>query len=261
MTGRGCSWGHCTFCSDVTVVNGLTFRSRPVNAVLDELEHQSARYGTTDFVFVDIKLNSNLEMWRGIIDRFQERVPGGRWIGTVHVQGSAENGLTRDELRAAAQAGLTRLSFGFETGSQRVNNAMAKGTSIERTGQFLADAHAAGISIRATAILGYPGETADDVDRTARFVRTHERQLDRIRMNRFTPMPGTRFHRLYERAPARFPGFTDLRWDFDLRRGEYRYRPAGERAYRKARARLLREVHRINSRPLRRGADAFDGVM
>ena len=261
MTGRGCNWGNCTFCSDVKVVNGLSFRSRPVEAVLNELEEQATRYKTKDVIFLDIKLNSDLAMWRGIIDGFQDRLPGGRWIGTVHVQASGENGLTRDELYAAARAGLTRMSFGFETGSQRLNNSMSKGTRIERTSQFLADAHAAGISVRATAMLGYPGETADDIGETVRFIDSHGHLLDRIRINRFTPLPGTRFHELYERDPGRFPGVTDLRWDFRLRRGALRYTPASAPEYRKATVRLLQAVHRINRRPLRPAAAVFDGLM
>jgi radical SAM superfamily enzyme YgiQ (UPF0313 family) len=261
MTGRGCNWGNCTFCSDVKVVNGLTFRTRPVAAVLDELVDQAAGYGTKDVIFLDIKLNSSLAMWRGIIDNFQDRLPGGRWIGTVHVQAPGENGLTRDELHSAARAGLTRMSFGLETGSQRLNNTMAKGTRIERTAQFLADAHSAGISVRATAILGYPGETADDIDQTVRFLDSYGRFLDRIRMNRFTPLPGTRFQELYESAPERFMGITDLKWDFRLRRGEYRYTHASDRAYQKAKARLLYAVYRINRRPLRPVAEVFDGLM
>jgi len=260
MTGRGCSWGHCTFCSDVKVVNGLTYRSRPVGDVLDELEEQAERHSTRDVIFLDIKLNSNLAMWRGIAENFQQRLPGGRWIGTVHVQAGAENGLDAGSLDGAARSGLTRISFGLETGSQRVNRLMAKGTSIERTAQFLEDANAAGISVRATAINGYPGETADDIDETVRFLETHGRLLDRIRMNRFTPLPGTRFHELYDRRPERF-GLTHLTWDYRLRRGEYRYAAASERGYRKARARLLRSVHRINSRPLRNSAQVFDGLM
>lgn len=119
----------------------------------------------------------------------------------------------------------------------------------------------AGVSVRATATLGYPGETPDDIDETVRFLGAHERLLDRIRMNRFTPLPGTRFHELHDRAPERFPGVTDLNWDFELRRGEYRYTPASARAYRKAKTRLLQAVYRINRRPLKPLAEVFDGLM
>ncbi|HFC92222.1 MAG TPA: B12-binding domain-containing radical SAM protein, partial [Leucothrix mucor] len=94
MTGRGCSWGACTFCGDVVSANGRTFRSRGIESVLNELAKQSKTHNSKDFIFLDIKLNSDLEVWNGLIDHFQEVVPGGRWIGTVHVNHKGENGLS-----------------------------------------------------------------------------------------------------------------------------------------------------------------------
>ena len=171
MTGRGCSWGRCLFCSDVITANGRSYRSRPVESVLGELRDQAEQIGTSDVIFLDIKLNSDLDMWRGIIDGFQEVLPGGRWIGTVHVQARGENGLSAPELAAARESGMRRVSFGLETGSQKVNNSMAKGTSLERTSQFIGDAHGAGLSVRTTMMLGYPGEDAADVAQTIDFLR------------------------------------------------------------------------------------------
>ena len=78
----------------------------------------------------------------------------------MHVQSRGDNGLTRDELQAAYDSGMRRISCGLETGSQRVNDSMAKGTQIERTSQFIRDAHAVGLSVRATMMLGYPGRRA-----------------------------------------------------------------------------------------------------
>jgi anaerobic magnesium-protoporphyrin IX monomethyl ester cyclase len=261
MTGRGCAWGRCLFCSDVITANGRTFRSRPVEAVLDELEEQSERYGTRDFICLDIKLNSNLETWRGLIDGFQDRVPGGRWIGTVHAQARGDNGLTATDLHAARAAGLTRMSFGLETGSQRVNDSMAKGTALEHTSQFLRDAHRAGISLRTTMMLGYPGETAQDVNETVRFVRDHENHLDRIQMNLFKATPGTRFNDQFDRHPERYEALTHLRWNPRLARASYRNRLTADSDYRRAKRELLGLVHQINRRPLREHAVVFDGLM
>lgn len=261
MTGRGCSWGRCQFCSDVVTANGRTFRSRPVDAVLHELGEQSERYASRDVIFLDIKLNSNLEMWRGLIDRFQDTVPGGRWIGSVHVQARGENGLTRDELLGAREAGLTRMTFGLETGSQSLNDSMAKGTRLERTSEFIEDAHAAGISVRTTAMLGYPGETAGDVEQSVKFFEQHRKRLDRVRLSRFKAIPGTPFHGRYERAPERFDTLEGFAWNFRFARASYQYRPASDPAYRRAKVRLLRLVYEINHRPLRPGAEIFDGLM
>jgi radical SAM superfamily enzyme YgiQ (UPF0313 family) len=261
MTGRGCGWGRCLFCGDVVTANGRGFRSRPVDRVLDELEEQSQRHATKNVVFLDIKLNSSLDMWHGLIDGFQDRLPGGRWIGTVHVQARGENGLTADELRAARAAGMERISFGLETGSERVNTSMAKGTKLERTSEFIRDAHAAGLSVRTTTMLGYPGEKAEDVVATTEFVGRHEHALDRISMSRFKVIPGTAFHRQYERHPDRYRDLTHFKWHFGDGRAHYRYKPAAARDYRRAKADLLRLVHRINRKPLRGGADVFTGVM
>ena len=66
MTGRGCQWDKCLFCSDVISVSGRTFRTRSVENVLLEMQEQARRHETTNFLFLDLKLNSWPEMIRGI---------------------------------------------------------------------------------------------------------------------------------------------------------------------------------------------------
>lgn len=260
MTGRGCSWGRCLFCSDIETANGRTFRSRPVGAVLDEISEQTTRHGAKQVAFLDIKLNGDLEMWRGIAEGFQSRVPGGTWVGTVHVQASGDNGLSRDELQRAYDSGMRRISCGLETGSQRVNDRMAKGTRIESTSAFIRDAHAVGLSVRTTMMLGYPGETSHDVAQTYRFLSDHEHFLDRISMSPFKAIPGTRFARRHDKDPSRHPDLRDLKWDAGRATATFHHEPPAPSRYRRERARVLNLVHRINSRPLRNQALEFDGV-
>jgi anaerobic magnesium-protoporphyrin IX monomethyl ester cyclase len=261
MTGRGCSWGRCLFCGDVKTANGRGFRSRSVDAVFAELRELSDRHNTRDVLFHDIKLNSDLTMWRGIIERYQHELPGGRWIGTVHVAARGDNGLTARDLHAARAAGMLRTTFGLESGSQRLNTRMAKGTSMERMSQFIRDASGAGISVRTSIIVGYPGETARDVDETVRFVETHEAFLDRISMARFKAIPGTRFHEFYERTPERYRDLLDFSWNPRYGRAHYQYAHASQRSHRRSTAHLIRLVHRINSKPLRHEAQPFMGLM
>jgi anaerobic magnesium-protoporphyrin IX monomethyl ester cyclase len=261
MTARGCNWARCLFCADIATANGRGFRSRPVEAVLGELETQAERYATRDFIFLDLKLNSNLEMWHAVCDGFRERLPGARWIGWVHVQSSGDNGLSRRELEAAREAGLTRTTFGFETGSQRLNDSMAKGTRIDETSRFIRDAHAAGISVRMTAMIGYPGETKQDLEATIRFLDDHLDDIDRVRVGLFKPIPGSGFQERYDGKPSRYPGITRMDWDFRYARAEYDYEPARDRGYRSAKTRLLKLIHDINRRPLPAQAQVFDGLM
>lgn len=260
MTGRGCSWGVCTFCSDVTTSNGRTYRSRSLAAILNELKVQSERYQSKDFIFLDLKLNSNLEVWRGLIENFQKVVPGGRWIGTVHV-GQGDNGLDYETLQAARDAGLTRISFGMESGSQNLVRRMAKGTNVEGNQQFVQNAHRAGLSVRCSMMLGYPGETHDDLRLTYEFLDQHLEEFDRVRPSRFKAIPGTRFEKHFNHRPARFKGIELMEWNHKYARAEYQYQPAAAPEYRKAKREVLGLIHQINRKPLRDGAVQFDGLM
>ena len=261
MTGRGCSWGACTFCGDVVSANGRTFRSRGVKAVLNELVAQSKTHHTKDFIFLDIKLNSDLAVWNGLIDHFQAYVPNGRWIGTVHVNHKGDNGLSVERLLAAKKAGLTRISFGLESASQSLLDKMKKGTRIEDCSEFLLGAHAAGISVRTSMMQGFPGETVDDLRQTNTFLKQHFHALDRVRLSLFKPLPNTPFDRMYQRDPEKYSSLKQFKWDYKLARGLYRYHPNREKAYRKEKRALLKIVYAINRKPLSDDAQQFNGMM
>lgn len=260
ITGRGCAWGACTFCSDVITANGRGFRSHTPEYIGKKLEYLSQQYGVKDFVFLDMKLNSDLTVWRYLIQNFQNHVPGGNWIATVHVDGKIENGLSSEELKAARESGLIRISFGLETGSQRINSAMAKGTTMERNHEFVRNAGAAGISVRASLMLGYPGEQAEDIDMTSEFLRKHSHHLDRVRLSRFKIIPGTRFEEKLKRG--RFSEeLTNFEWDHSDNRAIYNYKASSGKRYRKAKRTLLDLVHSINSKPFNDSMKQFDGLM
>lgn len=261
MTGRGCSWGACTFCGDVVSANGRTFRSRGMKPVLEELAAQAKTHQSTDFIFLDIKLNSDLTVWNGLIDHFQDYVPNGRWIGTVHVNHKGDNGLSAERLLAAKKAGLTRISFGLESASQRLLDEMKKGTRIEDCAAFLIAAHEAGISVRTSMMQGFPSETVDDLRQTNAFLIEHFHRLDRVRLSLFKPLPNTPFDRMYQRQPEKYARLKHFKWDYRLARGLYRYQPSREKAYRKEKRKLLDIVYAINKKPLSDDAQQFNGMM
>ena len=155
MTGRGCQWDRCHFCSDVFTVNGRTFRTRSIENVLLEMQEQARRHATTSFLFHDLKLNSYPDMIRGIASKVQSYVNGAEWIGTVHVDLRKDNGLSRKDLFSAVSGGMRRINFGLEFGSQALLDRMDKGTSVARNSEFIRDAFEAGLSIRCSMFKGY----------------------------------------------------------------------------------------------------------
>lgn len=262
ITGRGCGWGACTFCSDITSTAGRTWRSRSPDNVLAELEHQGRRHQAGLFVFTDLKLNSSLAMWHALGSGMQARVPGARWIGAVHVGSHGDSGLSLAELKQARAGGMVRLTTGFESGSQRLLDRMAKGVDLANTSRFLADAHAAGISVRMTMFTGFPGEEAADLEETTAFLARHEPYIERLPVYRFQIMTGTRFAQLLaEDRHGKYSKVTDIVPNHRLAQVDHQYAPAADRTYRRSMMKLLDIVHRINRRPLREAARDFEGVM
>lgn len=259
LSGRGCAWGVCGFCSDVTSATGRSFRSRSPENLLEELETQAERQASRLFVFTDLKINSDRGMWAALLGKLPERIPGASWVGSVHVDGDGSGGLHARELQAARKAGMVRLTTGLESGSQRLLDRLAKGTDLERSSRFLRDAGAAGISVRVTMIVGAPGEEVQDVDASARFLEEHRNAIERVTLNRFQLMTGTPLHLRWKREPeghklraveAPRDGTVELVSDRAL-----------SSQHRAAVGRLIDVVHRINRRALRGAARRFEGVM
>jgi hypothetical protein len=229
--------------------------------VLAEIAHHHEVGRTSLFVFTDLKLNSNVRMWREIIAGIQGVAPGAQWIAAVHAGNEPDTGLSLQDLRAASASGCVRLTTGLETGSQRVSKLMRKGTRLETISRFLHDASAAGISCRCTMILGYPGETAEDVVASADFLENHVRVIERVSLSRLQIIAGTDLHDRLRRNPARFPGIRIHDDNPAQAFVTHANAETGKRSYVRAVMRLLTAVNRINIRDLSPRARAFDGAM
>jgi radical SAM superfamily enzyme YgiQ (UPF0313 family) len=169
-----------------------------------------------------------------------------------------DNGLSARDLKAAVDGGMRRISFGLESGSQRILDAAKKGSTVEANRQFIRDAHQAGLSVRATMFKGFPGETAGDMEETANFLEENAQYLDRVRFNDFSLLPDTPIWNdvRNSRAPLDI-----IRLDTQRGRAIYRNRDVRSKDYRRAKRRALNAVYAINKRPLRDAARQFDGLM
>ena len=261
MTGRGCGWGKCRFCSDVITSAGRTFRSRSLENVLSEIRCQHERHDASLFVFLDLKLNSDVGLWRGLIDQLPGVVPDAAWTASVHVDSGTDHGLFRQDLVQARRAGLARVTTGLETASERLLKKMAKGSCLERMSEFVRDASGTGISVRLTAISGYPGEDVDDVEQTTRFLQQHARWIERVTLHRFSLMLGAELDRRHRHTEGPVSGIR--RGGVDTSTGIVQHTNAmwDSRAYRRAVYRLMGAVHQINRRALSDRAREFEGVM
>ena len=97
-----------------------------------------------------------------------------------------------DTIDALGRAGCQIVWVGAESGSQKVLDAMEKGTTVEQIYEASRRLHAAGVKVAFFLQFGYPGETREDIEKTLQMVR--DCQPDDIGMSVSYPLPGTTFY-------------------------------------------------------------------
>jgi len=185
-SARGCWWGekhHCTFCG----LNGTTmrFRAKSPPRVLAELAELARRHRSFRFEAVDNILDP-----RYLTELFPALA--GQAAGYQFFYEVKAN-LTRDQLRALAQGGVTHLQPGLESLSSQVLRLMDKGVRAAQNVNLLRWARYYGLDVAWSVLWGFPGETADDYAGQAA-AAPHLVHLQppegsgRIRLERFSPL-------------------------------------------------------------------------
>jgi radical SAM superfamily enzyme YgiQ (UPF0313 family) len=103
--------------------------------------------------------------------------------------------IREDTVRALQRAGCAEVWMGVESGSQKILDAMDKGTRVSQIESANECLKSSGIRSCYFLQFGYPGETWNDIEETIRLVR--ETRPDDIGVSISYPLPGTVF---YERV-------------------------------------------------------------
>jgi hypothetical protein len=163
---RGCYWERCLFCPEA-VAPTHPFAAAAPAAFPDLLLRLAARWQTRYFHFTDNALP--IPLLRALAAR-QTDLQGFAWYGFARF----EPELQEEGLAAGlAKAGCRLLQLGLESGSQKVLDRLGKGTRVETASAILHNLHRAGIATYVYIMLGTPGETEEDRQRTLEFLEEH----------------------------------------------------------------------------------------
>jgi anaerobic magnesium-protoporphyrin IX monomethyl ester cyclase len=201
LTSRGCPF-DCSWCSKPTF--GRTFRQQSPERVVQELTALKDRYGVDYVRFCDDVFGISRPWIEELIDRMEAARLGLRFECLARV-----DLLKPDLLHRLRGVGLARVYVGVESGSQKMLDLMNRGTKlgqVERTARALREN---GIRQFWFLMLGYPGETLEDIEATLQLFRRFSPEEYSVSIA--VPIPGTRFHqsvkdRLLGKRPARTRG-------------------------------------------------------
>ncbi len=206
VTTRGCPF-HCNWCAKP--IWGQTYHQRSPALVAAELSELQQRYQPDHIWFCD----DILGLKKGWLEDFAAEVER-RGVRTPFKCLSRADLLLRPgEIEALAKAGCRVVWIGAESGSQRVLDAMDKGTKVEQIHRAAELLHQAGVKVGFFLQFGYPGESREEIELTRTLVR--DCQPDEIGMSVSYPLPGTKFYDLVKQELGEKRNWVDSN-DFDM---------------------------------------------
>jgi len=184
VTSRGCPY-RCSYCHNIF---GKKVRKHSTKRVLEEMEFVKKTYGVEELEFIDDIFNIDIprakEIFREVIDR------------KLNLAFSFPNGLRSDNfdeelMDIMKEAGVYRLIFAIEAGSDRIQKLMRKNLNLEKAMANIRMADKKGFFLGGFFMMGFPTETLEEVKQTFRFAA--ESRLHTAHFFLLTPFPGTDF--------------------------------------------------------------------
>ena len=183
VSSRGCSF-HCNWCAKP--IWGQRHNVRSPASVAAEIE-TLRKLGVDHVWFMD----DILGIKPGWLAQFSELIQKRKPPIPFKCLSRADLLLRDGEIDALRKADCETVWIGAESGSQKILDAMEKGTTVAQTREVTKELKDNGIRAAFFLQFGYPGETWNEVQETLQLVRDCE--PDDIGMSVSYPLPGTPF--------------------------------------------------------------------
>ena len=184
LTTYGCPY-NCSFCASWTI-SGRRVVYRPVEDVLAEIEYFIKEHKVEEVVFFDDCLLMDKKRVYEIFSAFIERKYDLKWKAVNATAWHLDN----DILQLLKESGCKQLTISVESGSQRVlKEIVHKPLKLEIVPYIVKKCQELGITITSNFVIGFPGETWEEIRATFRFAE--ECNFDLIHFFIATPQPET----------------------------------------------------------------------
>jgi len=201
VTTRGCPY-HCNWCAKP--IWGQRYNSRSPENVVAELKWLKESYGPDHIWFADDIMGLKPGWWSRFADLVEAegaKIPFKCLSRADLIVREGEN------VAALARSGCDIVWLGAESGSQKILNAMEKGTTVAQIYEAARWLHESDVQVGFFLQFGYPGETRADIEKTLQMVR--DCRPDDVGMSVSYPLPGTRFHESVKAQLGNKQNWTD----------------------------------------------------
>ncbi|WP_179136731.1 B12-binding domain-containing radical SAM protein [Candidatus Entotheonella palauensis] len=198
VTTRGCPF-HCNWCAKPIWGQRYAMRS-PAN-VAEEMAWVKHNLNPDHIWFAD-DIFGLRPQW---VAEFAREVESRNASIPFMIQSRVDL-ITEQAVAALARAGCVEVWLGAESGSQKILDAMDKGTKAQEIPVVRERLRQAGIKACFFIQFGYPGETFEDIMTTVQMVR--DTLPDDIGVSVSYPLPGTKFYKMVQNQMG-----TKVHWE------------------------------------------------
>jgi anaerobic magnesium-protoporphyrin IX monomethyl ester cyclase len=182
---RGCKWRKCRFCAHNFSYSG--YRNRNTARFVDYLSKLNRQSGVRHFYLADQYVDApDMKM-------LAEEILHQELDIYFHIMGRPTSDYTPETLQTLFKAGCRWISWGIESGSQRLLDICQKGTSVETIRHVIKDSHQAGISNLLMLIFGLPTSTDEDFEATVDMMDDLADSVDAVTSSSFQLFDKTAF--------------------------------------------------------------------
>lgn len=159
ISSRGCPC-RCIFCSS-TALKKHNFTKRLPGLFVDEVAYFHKTYGQELFMFNDDTITMDRSHIADICRGLMKKRLNIRWSALARV-----NTVDRDLLSLMKEAGCCYILYGIESGSDATLTRLKKGITVAQAADTLKVTAKVGIPFEALFMVSFPGETAQDLQKT-----------------------------------------------------------------------------------------------
>ncbi|MEW6009472.1 MAG: radical SAM protein [Candidatus Omnitrophota bacterium] len=184
MMTRGCPF-QCSFCAG-NIISGRKIRNHSIDFMLQQIKYLYSIHKIREFHIVDDNFTFDSSFAKIFLKKL---IALDLDISWATPNGVRIDTLDEELLNLMKKSGLYLISLGIESGSDRILNLMKKRLTVKEIREKVNMIHRLGIEMAGFFIIGFPGETKDDMKSTIKL----SLDLGLIRANYFTylPFPGT----------------------------------------------------------------------
>jgi anaerobic magnesium-protoporphyrin IX monomethyl ester cyclase len=193
ITSRGCPY-HCAYCSKP--IFGRSFRAQTPDRILAEIEYYQERFGVKEIAFYDDVFTLDKKRAHSIADEIIKKKIKLHWSCETRV-----NLVDEDLLVHMKRAGCYAISYGIESGTPEVLEAIDKGITLPQVTRAVRWSQKAGLQTIGYFMIGSPGESPETIRKTIQFAKSLK--LDFAQFAVTTPFPGTKLYDMYTSGKKR----------------------------------------------------------